>query len=102
MKRNKSAAFKRNQVFEAWILIQLGVCCLCVGRVALLPSGSLKIQSPSKLDEGRYTCTARNRLGSTSVSSWLQVTGELIKNLQLPDVFRIVDIVVDYGNIRNC
>ncbi|XP_023155729.2 ADAMTS-like protein 1 isoform X2 [Amphiprion ocellaris] len=44
-------------------------------RVDLLPSGSLRIQSPGKGDEGFYTCTARNRLGSTSLSSWLQITG---------------------------
>ncbi|XP_051799612.1 ADAMTS-like protein 1 isoform X3 [Acanthochromis polyacanthus] len=44
-------------------------------RVGLLPSGSLRIQSPGKGDEGFYTCTARNRLGSTSLSSWLQITG---------------------------
>eukprot|EP00066_Takifugu_rubripes_P015818 XP_011605084.1 PREDICTED: ADAMTS-like protein 1 [Takifugu rubripes] len=45
------------------------------GRVALMSSGSLKIQSPNKLDEGLYTCTARNRLGSASLSSWLQIIG---------------------------
>ncbi|XP_044040581.1 ADAMTS-like protein 1 isoform X3 [Siniperca chuatsi] len=44
-------------------------------RVGLLPTGSLRIQSPSKVDEGLYTCTARNHLGSTSLSSWLQITG---------------------------
>uniref|UniRef100_A0A3Q3G1V6 Ig-like domain-containing protein n=1 Tax=Labrus bergylta TaxID=56723 RepID=A0A3Q3G1V6_9LABR len=42
--------------------------------VGLLPTGSLKIQSPTKVDEGLYTCTARNRLGSSSLSSWLQIT----------------------------
>ncbi|KAM3590519.1 uncharacterized protein V6R79_011056 [Siganus canaliculatus] len=44
-------------------------------RVILLPSGSLRILSPSKMDEGLYTCTARNHLGSTALSSWLQITG---------------------------
>ncbi|XP_061565851.1 ADAMTS-like protein 1 isoform X1 [Cololabis saira] len=43
-------------------------------RISLLPSGSLRIRSPGKGDEGLYTCTARNRLGSTSLSSWLQIT----------------------------
>ncbi|KAF1380539.1 hypothetical protein PFLUV_G00164900 [Perca fluviatilis] len=43
-------------------------------RVGLLSTGSLRIQSPSKVDEGLYTCTARNRLGATSLSSWLQIT----------------------------
>ncbi|XP_041841021.1 ADAMTS-like protein 1 isoform X3 [Melanotaenia boesemani] len=42
-------------------------------RVGLLSTGSLRIRSPGKGDEGLYTCTARNRLGSTSLSSWLQV-----------------------------
>lgn len=51
------------------------LACLCVGRVGVLPSGSLRIQAPSRQDEGLYTCTARNRLGSTSVSSWLQISG---------------------------
>ncbi|KAE8279026.1 ADAMTS-like protein 1 [Larimichthys crocea] len=50
------------------------------GRVGLLPTGSLRIQSPSKTDEGQYTCTARNRLGSSSLSSWLQVTGGVGRN----------------------
>uniref|UniRef100_A0A3Q1BC08 ADAMTS like 1 n=1 Tax=Amphiprion ocellaris TaxID=80972 RepID=A0A3Q1BC08_AMPOC len=48
----------------------------CEVRIDLLPSGSLRIQSPGKGDEGFYTCTARNRLGSTSLSSWLQITGK--------------------------
>ncbi|CAG5929303.1 unnamed protein product [Menidia menidia] len=45
------------------------------GRVALLPNGSMRIQSPGKGDEGLYTCTARNHLGSTSLSSWLHIPG---------------------------
>ncbi|KAL6118680.1 adamtsl1 [Pungitius sinensis] len=44
-------------------------------RVSLSSAGSLRIQSPIKADEGLYTCTARNRLGSTSLSSWLQIKG---------------------------
>ncbi|XP_033465608.1 ADAMTS-like protein 1 isoform X4 [Epinephelus lanceolatus] len=44
-------------------------------RVGLLSTGSLRIQSPSKADEGVYTCTARNRFGLTSLSSWLQISG---------------------------
>ncbi|XP_029942955.1 ADAMTS-like protein 1 isoform X2 [Salarias fasciatus] len=44
-------------------------------RVDLLPTGSLRIQAPGKDDEGLYTCTARNRVGRTSLSSWLQFTG---------------------------
>uniref|UniRef100_A0A3P9Q4D0 ADAMTS-like protein 1 n=3 Tax=Poecilia reticulata TaxID=8081 RepID=A0A3P9Q4D0_POERE len=43
-------------------------------RVGLSASGSLRIQSPGKEDEGLYTCTARNRHGSTSLSSWLRIT----------------------------
>ncbi|XP_026209246.1 ADAMTS-like protein 1 isoform X2 [Anabas testudineus] len=42
-------------------------------RVGLLPTGSLRIRAPNKADEGLYTCTARNRYGSTSLSSWLQI-----------------------------
>ncbi|XP_069026392.1 ADAMTS-like protein 1 [Embiotoca jacksoni] len=44
-------------------------------RVGRLPSGSLRIQSPGKGDEGLYTCTARSHLGRTSLSSWLQIAG---------------------------
>ncbi|KAM7366173.1 hypothetical protein PAMP_015638 [Pampus punctatissimus] len=44
-------------------------------RIGLLPTGSLRIQSPNKEDEGLYTCTAMNRLGSTSLSSLLHITG---------------------------
>ncbi|XP_056156238.1 ADAMTS-like protein 1 [Lampris incognitus] len=47
----------------------------CAGRVGLLPDGSLKILSPGKADEGLYTCTARNPLGSSSLTSRLQITG---------------------------
>ncbi|XP_061816938.1 ADAMTS-like protein 1 isoform X1 [Nerophis lumbriciformis] len=49
-------------------------------RINLLPTGSLMIQSPNQEDEGLYTCTARNRLGSSSLSSWLQVTGSKGRN----------------------
>ncbi|XP_049591165.1 ADAMTS-like protein 1 isoform X3 [Syngnathus scovelli] len=44
-------------------------------RIDLLPGGSLRIRYPNLGDEGLYTCTARNWLGSTSRSSWLQITG---------------------------
>uniref|UniRef100_A0A3Q2YFE1 Immunoglobulin domain-containing protein n=1 Tax=Hippocampus comes TaxID=109280 RepID=A0A3Q2YFE1_HIPCM len=50
--------------------------CLCTGSLDLLPGGSLRIRSPNQADEGLYTCTARNRLGSSSRSSWLQIKGE--------------------------
>ncbi|XP_038130317.1 ADAMTS-like protein 1 isoform X2 [Cyprinodon tularosa] len=44
------------------------------GRVNVLASGSLRIQSPGKEDEGLYTCTFKNRQRSTSLSSWLRIT----------------------------
>lgn len=50
--------------------------CLGVGRVALLSSGSLKIHSPSKSDEGLYTCIARNQLGLKTASSWVKIIGK--------------------------
>uniref|UniRef100_A0A665XEX7 ADAMTS like 1 n=1 Tax=Echeneis naucrates TaxID=173247 RepID=A0A665XEX7_ECHNA len=56
-------------------------------RVGLSPTGSLRIQSPSKGDEGLYTCTARNRLGSASLSSWLQITGEVDERSKLVNIF---------------
>lgn len=40
-----------------------------------MSSGSLRIQSPNKLDEGLYTCRSRSRLGATSLSSWLHILG---------------------------
>uniref|UniRef100_A0AAV2KJD2 ADAMTS-like protein 1 n=1 Tax=Knipowitschia caucasica TaxID=637954 RepID=A0AAV2KJD2_KNICA len=43
------------------------------GRIFTLSTGSLKILLPSKQDEGLYTCTARNRLGAATLSSWLKV-----------------------------
>ncbi|XP_061664181.1 ADAMTS-like protein 1 isoform X2 [Syngnathoides biaculeatus] len=42
-------------------------------RIDISPGGSLKIRSPNRADEGLYTCTARNRLGTSSRSSWLQI-----------------------------
>ncbi|XP_037832326.1 ADAMTS-like protein 1 isoform X3 [Kryptolebias marmoratus] len=48
------------------------------GRVGLLASGSLRIQSPGKGDQGLYTCTAKNHLGSTSLSSWLRITSDKV------------------------
>ncbi|XP_077400999.1 ADAMTS-like protein 1 isoform X4 [Vanacampus margaritifer] len=49
-------------------------------RIDMLPGGSLRIRSPSRADEGLYTCTARNRLGSSSRSSWLQIAGNRGRN----------------------
>ncbi|XP_077445065.1 ADAMTS-like protein 1 isoform X1 [Stigmatopora argus] len=49
-------------------------------RLNLLSTGSLRIRSPNQADEGLYTCTARNRLGSSSRSSWLQVIGSRGRN----------------------
>ncbi|MBN3310221.1 ATL1 protein, partial [Amia calva] len=42
-------------------------------RVEKLPDGSLKILAPSEADAGRYTCTARNSIGSVSLSSAVQL-----------------------------
>ncbi|XP_037532440.1 ADAMTS-like protein 1 [Nematolebias whitei] len=50
------------------------------GRVGQLPSGSLKIQAPGKGDEGLYTCTAKNDLGSTSIYSWLLITNNEVQS----------------------
>ncbi|XP_061524819.1 ADAMTS-like protein 1 isoform X2 [Phycodurus eques] len=49
-------------------------------RIDVLPGGSLKIRFPNQADEGLYTCTARNQLGSSSRSSWLQITGSSGRN----------------------
>ncbi|XP_030635061.1 ADAMTS-like protein 1 [Chanos chanos] len=49
--------------------------CLCRGRVGLMADGSLQIQAPSETDSGLYTCTATNLVGSTSMSSQLQLEG---------------------------
>ncbi|XP_024910860.1 ADAMTS-like protein 1 isoform X6 [Cynoglossus semilaevis] len=57
-----------------------GKVLLLNNRIGLLPSGSLRIMSPAKEDEGLYTCTARNQLGSYSLSSWVQIKGSKGKN----------------------
>lgn len=57
--------------------------CLGVSRVALLSSGSLKIYSPSKPDEGLYTCIARNQLGLKTASSWLKIIGKSEKGKEV-------------------
>ncbi|XP_028838273.1 ADAMTS-like protein 1 isoform X2 [Denticeps clupeoides] len=44
-------------------------------RVGLLPDSSLEIKSPCEADAGLYTCTAKNQVGSTSVSSSLKLAG---------------------------
>ncbi|RXM99651.1 ADAMTS-like protein 1 [Acipenser ruthenus] len=45
-------------------------------RVGMLPDGSLQIFSPSETDVGFYTCTARNSVGSTALSSTITLTGK--------------------------
>lgn len=49
----------------------------------MLSSGSLKIHSPSKHDEGLYTCIARNQLGLKTASSWLKIIGKSNKGTKL-------------------
>ncbi|XP_026865724.2 ADAMTS-like protein 1 [Electrophorus electricus] len=43
-------------------------------RVGLMPDGSLHIEAPRETDSGFYTCRATNRVGSTSLSSRVQIT----------------------------
>ncbi|KAK6493207.1 ADAMTS-like protein 1 [Huso huso] len=45
-------------------------------RVGMLPDGSLQIFSPSETDVGFYTCTARNSIGATALSSTITLTGK--------------------------
>ncbi|XP_068164161.1 ADAMTS-like protein 1 isoform X3 [Antennarius striatus] len=66
-------------------------------RMVLSPSGSLRILSPSKADEGLYSCTARNRLGSSSLSSWLQITGSKGRNCVRSNVMGAT-VCTDRGN----
>ncbi|XP_051991912.1 ADAMTS-like protein 1 isoform X1 [Xyrauchen texanus] len=49
-------------------------------RVGLMPGGSLHIQAPSETDSGLYICTASNRLGSTSLSSQVQITASCVSS----------------------
>lgn len=42
-----------------------------------MPDGSLHIEAPRETDSGFYTCRATNHLGSTSLSSQVQITGKL-------------------------
>ncbi|XP_015200601.2 ADAMTS-like protein 1 isoform X2 [Lepisosteus oculatus] len=42
-------------------------------RVEKMPDGTLKILAPSEADAGLYTCTARNSIGSASLSSDVQL-----------------------------
>uniref|UniRef100_W5N0U0 ADAMTS like 1 n=1 Tax=Lepisosteus oculatus TaxID=7918 RepID=W5N0U0_LEPOC len=44
-------------------------------RVEKMPDGTLKILAPSEADAGLYTCTARNSIGSASLSSDVQLAG---------------------------
>uniref|UniRef100_A0A7N8XC05 ADAMTS like 1 n=1 Tax=Mastacembelus armatus TaxID=205130 RepID=A0A7N8XC05_9TELE len=75
--------------------------CLRAGRVGLLSSGSLRIQSPSKVDEGLYTCTATNHLGSTSLISCFAHSH---KTLQCPNphIKYTFTVVFSGGKRRNC
>ncbi|KAJ8268917.1 hypothetical protein COCON_G00115240 [Conger conger] len=50
-----------------------GVELVYSSRVGRLPGGSLRILAPREADVGLYTCTARNRAGSTSLSSSLRI-----------------------------
>ncbi|MGH0153100.1 UNVERIFIED_CONTAM: hypothetical protein FKN15_061142 [Acipenser sinensis] len=45
-------------------------------RVGMLPDGSLQIFSPSETDVGFYTCTARNSIGATALSSTITLTDQ--------------------------
>uniref|UniRef100_I3JQ74 ADAMTS like 1 n=1 Tax=Oreochromis niloticus TaxID=8128 RepID=I3JQ74_ORENI len=56
--------------------------------IGLLPTGSLRIQYPSKGDEGLYTCTARNRFGRTSLSSSVQITGKVYRSVSFDGLYR--------------
>ncbi|KAG9345511.1 hypothetical protein JZ751_008655 [Albula glossodonta] len=51
-----------------------GIELLYNSRVGMLPGGSLRILAPREADAGLYTCTARNRVGSTSLSSTLKIS----------------------------
>ena len=46
-------------------------------RVELLPTGSLRLLSPGREDEGVYTCTASNRHGTTSAATRLHISGRV-------------------------
>ncbi|XP_036452499.1 LOW QUALITY PROTEIN: ADAMTS-like protein 1 [Colossoma macropomum] len=46
-------------------------------RVGLMPDGSLHVDAPRETDSGLYTCRATNHLGSTSLSSQVQITDNL-------------------------
>ncbi|XP_053716343.1 ADAMTS-like protein 1 isoform X1 [Synchiropus splendidus] len=53
-----------------------GRALIQTGRVEVLKTGALRIQTPSQSDEGLYTCTTRSLSGSASLTSVLQVSGE--------------------------
>lgn len=51
---------------------------MCLGRIGRLPGGSLRILTPGRADQGLYTCTASNHVGTTSRSSLLQIAGSSV------------------------
>uniref|UniRef100_W5N0T6 ADAMTS like 1 n=1 Tax=Lepisosteus oculatus TaxID=7918 RepID=W5N0T6_LEPOC len=64
-------------------------------RVEKMPDGTLKILAPSEADAGLYTCTARNSIGSASLSSDVQLA-EKQTPFQIP-----LSFYIDCGECRN-
>lgn len=48
-----------------------------IRRVTVLENGSLRISNVSRLDDGLYTCVARNQFGVASSAGSLLVKGKL-------------------------
>lgn len=48
-----------------------------INRVTVLDNGSLRISNVTKMDDGLYTCVARNQFGVASSAGSLLVKGKL-------------------------
>lgn len=70
-----------------------------IRRVTVLDNGSLRISNVTRLDDGLYTCVARNQFGVASSAGSLLVKGKtflfwLIQGVLFPLVLQLKTLLI--------